>query len=121
MVVIKSNYGYIFGGYITSAFIANNDQSINAPNSFIFSLNQKQKYYYASQENSVITGGYRNNQKDTFMFRIGCCDIRIYHNCTASNQNLTNCDRFNVNSKNILNGGNKNFIVSNLEVYEVNY
>ena len=117
LVIIKSNYGYIFGGYITSAWIANNDQSISAPNSFIFSLNQKQKYY-ATQENSVIKGGYRNNQQGTSMFRIGCCDIRIYHNCTASNQNLTKCDKFSVN---ILNGGNQNFIVSNLEVYEVNY
>lgn len=44
LVVIKSNTGYIFGGYVTSAWIANNS-NIEAQNSFIFSLNQKQKYF----------------------------------------------------------------------------
>ena len=55
------------------------------------------------------------------MFRIGCCDIRILHNCTANNQNSTNCDKFNVQPQNLLNGGNQNFVVSNLEVYEIKY
>ena len=55
------------------------------------------------------------------MFRIGCCDIQIRHNCTSNNQNKTNCDTFSVPSKNILNGGNAYYTVSNLEVYEVKY
>ena len=55
------------------------------------------------------------------MFKIGCCDIQVKHNCTSNNQNYTNCDRFSVPSKNILNGGNAYYTVSNLEVYEVKY
>lgn len=53
LVVIKSNSGYIFGGYVTTAFNCNNS-NIEAPNSFIFSLNEKQKYYASSQTNSII-------------------------------------------------------------------
>ena len=55
------------------------------------------------------------------MFKIGCCDIQIRHNCTSNNQNGTNCDKFSVPSQNILNGGNRYFTVSNLEVYEIKY
>ena len=54
------------------------------------------------------------------MFKIGCCDIQIKHNCTADdNQNYTNCDIFSVQPQNYLNGGNNYFCVSNLEVYEI--
>ena len=117
LVIIKSNHGNIFGGYITASWAANNG-NINAPNSFIFSLNQKKKYY-ASQQNSIINGGSNNNQKDSYMFYIGCCDIRIRHNCTKNEQNSTNCDKFSVTPQNILDGGNSNYLVLNLEVYEV--
>ena len=55
------------------------------------------------------------------MFKIGCCDISILHNCTANNQNGTNCERFSVPLVNILNGGNRYFTVANLEVYEIIY
>lgn len=118
LVLIKSDSGYCFGGYVTSAWLSNNS-TIKAPNSFIFSLNQKQKYLASSQDNYVIHGGTRDNQKDSIMFKIGCCDISIRHNCTANNQNGTNCDKFSVPSANILNGGNRYFRVANLEVYEV--
>jgi hypothetical protein len=121
LVVIKSKNGYVFGGYATSPWQANNDNPISAPNSFIFSLNQKQKYYASSQQNSIINGGNRSNQRDSMMFRIGCCDINIKHNCTNNGQNQTNCDKFSVPSQNILNGGNRYFTVSNLEVYEIKY
>ena len=118
LIIIKSNTDYIFGGYVTSAWVANNN-NINAPNSFVFSLNQKQKYYATSQQNSIINGGDKNNQKDSMMFKIGCCDIQIKHNCTANNQNGTNCDKFSVQPQNLLNGGNRYFTVRNLEVYEI--
>ena len=121
LVVIKSKNDYVFGGYATSPWIANNDGNISAPNSFIFSLNQKQKYYASSQQNSIINGGNRSNQRDSMMFRIGCCDINIKHNCTNNGQNQTNCDKFSVPSQNVLNGGNRYFTVSNLEVYEIKY
>ena len=121
LVVIKSKNGYVFGGYATSPWQANNDNPISAPNSFIFSLNQKQKYYASSQQNSIINGGNRSNQRDSMMFRIGCCDINIKHNCTNNGQNQTNCDKFSVPSQNVLNGGNRYFTVSNLEVYEIKY
>ena len=121
LVVIKSSIGYIFGGYVTAAWNGNNNNQINAPNSFIFSMNQKQKYYASSENNSIIYGGERDNQNDSTMLKIGCCDLKIKHNCTANAQNSTNCDKFSVPSKNILNGGNQYFIVSNLEVYEIKY
>ena len=120
LIVIKSNNGYLFGGYVTSPWNCNNS-NINAPNSFIFSLNQKQKYIASSESNSIIYGGKKDNQKDSIMFKIGCCDIQIKHNCTSNNQNYTNCDKFSVPSQNILNGGNSYFSVSNLEVYEMKY
>lgn len=78
LIIIKSNTDCIFGGYVTSAWVANNN-NINAPNSFVFSLNQKQKYYATSQQNSIINGGDKTNQKDSMMFKIGCCDIQIKH------------------------------------------
>ena len=120
LIVIKSNNGYTFGGYVTSAWNANNS-NINAYNSFIFSLNQKQKYNASSEKNAIIYGGSRENKQDSYMFKIGCCDIRILHNCTSNPKNNTTCDTFSVPSQNILNGGTANFIVSNLEVYEVKY
>ena len=120
LVIIKSNSNYKFGGYVTASWIANNS-NINSPNSFIFSLNQKKKYYASSQQNSIINGGSNSNQKDSAMFHIGCCccDIKIKHNCTNTDKNSTNCDKFAVTPQNILNGGNQNFVVSNLEVYEI--
>ena len=105
---------------MTSAWNANNS-NINAYNSFIFSLNQKQKYNASSEKNAIIYGGSRENKQDSYMFKIGCCDIRILHNCTSNPKNNTTCDTFSVPSQNILNGGTANFIVSNLEVYEVKY
>ena len=121
LVVVKSSIGNIFGGYVTAAFNGNNNNQINAPNSFLFSLNQKQKYLASSENNSIIYGGLRDNQNDSIMLRIGCCDLQIKHNCTANSQNRTNCDKFSVPSQNILNGGNQYFTVSNLEVYEIKY
>ena len=84
-------------------------------------MNQKQKYLPSSEGNSIIYGGRKDNQNNSIMFKIGCCDIHIKHNCTSSNQNSTNCDKFSVPSQNILNGGNRYFTVSNLEVYEIKY
>ena len=84
-------------------------------------MNQRQKYYASSQNNSIIYGGSRENNKDSIMFKIGCCDIQIRHNCMNNNQNYTNCDKFSVPSQNILNGGYANFTASNLEVYEKKY
>lgn len=120
LIIIKSNTNNIFGGYVTSSWTPNNS-SVNSPNSFLFSINQRQKYFASSQENSIINGGTNNNQKDSMMFQIGCCDIRMRHNFTVNNQNSTNCDKFSVYPKNILNGGNNDFTVSNLEVYEIKY
>ena len=119
LVIIKSDSNCKFGGYVTAPWVANNDNTINAPNSFIFSLNQKKRYYASNQQNSIINGGYKNDQRDSMMFRIGCCDIQIRHNCTANSQNRTNCDKFAVTPQNILNNGNANFYVKNLEVYEI--
>ena len=119
LIIIKSNTGYIFGGYVTSAWNSNN-AFISAPNSFIFSLNQKQKYY-ASTQNKEMNGRNRNNSNGSKMFSIGCCDIKIYHCCTQNSSNKTNQENYALPSKNILNGGNPNFTVSNLEVYQVLY
>ena len=119
LVIIKSDSDCKFGGYVTAPWVANNDNTINAPNSFIFSLNQKKRYYASNQQNSIINGGYKNDQRDSMMFRIGCCDIQIRHNCTANSQNKTNCDKFAVTPQNILNNGNAYFYVKNLEVYEI--
>ena len=119
LVIIKSNTNNKFWGYVTASWNSNNNNAINAPDSFIFSLNQKKKYYASSQQNSIIYGGSNNNQEDSTMLRIGCCDINIKHNCTNNKENFTNCDKFSVTPQNILNGGNINFVVSNLEVYEI--
>ena len=119
LIIIKSNTGYIFGGYVTSAWNSNN-AFISAPNSFIFSLNQKQKYY-ASTLNKEMNRRNRSNSNGSQMFSIGCCDILIYHCCTQNSSNTTNQEYYALPSKNFLNGGNANFTVSNLEVYQVIY
>ena len=119
LIIIKSNTGYIFGGYVTSPWDSNNSFK-SAPNSFIFSINQKQKYY-AKTQNKEMNGRSRTNSSGSLMFSIGCCDILIYHCCTQNSSNKTNMDTYSSSSQNILNGGNQNFTVSNLEVYKVFY
>ena len=68
-----------------------------------------------------MNGRSRNNSNGNKMFSIGYCDILIYHCCTQNSSNKTNQEKYALPSKNILNGGNQNFTVSNLEVYKVFY
>ncbi len=47
--------------------------------------------------------------------------ILIYHCCTQNSSNITKMEYYSLPSQNILNGGNQNFTVSNLEVYKAFY
>ena len=68
-----------------------------------------------------MNGRSRSNSSGSIMFSIGCCDILIYHCCTQNASNKTNMEYYSLPSQNILNGGNQNFTVSDLEVYKVFY
>lgn len=118
LIIIKTTNDLKFGGYTTKVW-PNNNSYLKDKDAFIYSLNKKKKYNIIDENESAIYGCSNEN---SYMFVFGSGhDICVYNNCTEVNDNHVGKSEYNTTQEYELNNGMKNFTVSSLEVYEVEY
>ena len=110
LIIIKTSKGYKFGGYSSLPIVGDNKWYVDN-NSFIFSLDMKQKYNANNKSTNHILGN-----GDLLQFGN---DIRIYDKATSQVDNFIGKSDYNSPGNYKMNGGNKNFQVSRFEVYEI--
>ncbi len=113
ILFFKTSNGARFGGFTTQFWPENG--SNEDKKSFVFSLDKKEKYKVTNSKYSLY------GVKDYFQF--GACCFRIYNKCTSVNTNYINDDKYcyDIPSNYGLTGGDRNFIISSYEVYQVEY
>ena len=118
VTVVLDTSGRRFGGYSTQNWcrstVGNNYS--RAPESFIFSLTNKQKYELIDQLNTNAV--YRENSYGpTFG---GGNDLYLANQCKSNTSSYCSKSSYNTGNSNILGlNGQTNFQVSNYEVYKV--
>ena len=120
VVVILDTDGRKFGGFSTQNWCqsAVGGNYSRAPNSFIFTLTNKEKFELTDQfENNAV---YRNNSYGpTFG---GGYDINLYNQCKSNKNSYCSKSSYNTGNNNVLGiNGSTYFQVSNYEVYQVIY
>ena len=115
LIIIKSNYGYRFGGYTTLNFQNTNGNYKKDEKAFIFSIDKKKKYNNTQAQYAIYT--YSNY----FAFG-GGNDICINDQFKTSNSSHCNFPHsYSGGEKNEFNGGNSNFTVIECEAYHVEF
>lgn len=112
LVIVKTNTGFIFGGYATSPWKENGP--IEDYNSFTFSLDPDKKFKVI--EPKCALWGYRYND---IMFQFGNCYFRISQNCTKSDKNFFSICAYENGLIDIIK--DDNFIVGRLEIFKLNF
>jgi len=113
ILFFKTTNGARFGGFTTQFWSEIGD--IKDKKSFVFSLDKKEKYKVTNSNYSLY------GEKDFFQF--GACCFKICNKCTSVNTNYINDDKccYDIPSNYGLTGGDRNFIISSYEVYQVEY
>ena len=112
IVFIKTTNGYRFGGY-TSQFWPNLDNYGSDDKSFLFSLDLKNKYKVINKNNAIYYCQY--------FFSFGD-NLLIYDKCTTNSKNYINGpSSYDIPKDFEMTGGKNNFIVSNYEIYNVEF
>ena len=114
LILIKSKSGYKFGGYTTNTWESNSDDYKKDKSAFLFSLNKKKKY---NIKNDCIQKAIYGSSS-YFAFG-GGSDLYICDKCTSNNSSYCNPSSYNTTEEYELNGGQQNFYVDELEVYNV--
>ena len=83
---------------------------------FLFSLNKQKKYNIKNDNIQYAIHGYYNY----FSFGYGY-DLYIYDQCTSNNNNYCYSYSYNTKEKYELSGGQSNFYVDEMEVYNVEF
>ena len=118
VTVVLDNSGRRFGGYSTQNWCLSTigGNYSRAPESFIFSLTNKQKYELIDQLNTNTV--YRNNSYGP-TFGNGY-DLCLANQCKSNSNSYCNKCAYNTGNTNLLGlNGQTNFQVSNYEVYKV--
>ena len=114
LIIIKSNYGYRFGGYTTLNFQNTNNYKKDEK-AFIFSIDKKKKYNITKAQYAIYTC------ISWFAFG-GGFDFAIYDQFKTSNS--THCNfphSYSGGEINEFNGGNNKFTVIECEAYHVEF
>ncbi len=113
MIFIKTSDGERFGGYTSIKWPTKGCSKDD--NSFLFSLDKKEKYKIIKPEHAIQT------ESSYFAFGRGS-DFYVYNNCKSYQSNYVNGTGTYDKIKNYeLNGGERNFTVSRYEVYQIEY
>jgi len=116
VTIIQSKAGYKFGGYTSVDW----DSSVNNYKkdslAFLFSLNKKQKYPINknNEGNAIWTGG---NYGPIF----GGHDLCLYADFKGGNHYCNKPISYQTKEASELNGGQYNFSINEMEVYQVNF
>ena len=113
ILFFKTTNGARFGGFTTQFWPENNQNEDEK--SFVFSLDKKEKYKVIDTKNALYGSAE--------FFQFGTCCFRICNKCTSVNTNYINDGKnfYDIPSNYGLTGGDKNFIISSYEVYQVEY
>ena len=110
ILIVKSLNGYRFGGY-SSVFWKNDSHWYKDDESFIFSLDSKKKY-------NILKNSINHIYGNPSFVQFGN-DIGIYDKFTSVDSNFVGKSGYNSPDNYEMNGGIKNFKVSNFEVYQI--
>jgi len=115
ILFFKTNSGARFGGYTTQFWPT--DGYKKDENSFVFSLNKKEKYKVIKKNTSYAIVG----RQDYYQF--GSCCFRIYDKCSSTNKNFINKlkDYYDIPDNFGLTDGENKFIISTYEVYQIEF
>ena len=114
LIIIKSNYGYRFGGYTTLNFQKTNNYKQDEK-AFIFSIDKKKKYNNTIAQYAIYT------HSNLFAFG-GGHDFAIYDQFNTSGSTYCNFPHsYSGGEKSEINGGYYNFIVSECEAFHVEF
>ena len=114
MILIRTDMGFMFGGYATTAWKENGP--ISDYNSFVFSFNPDKKYNVTMPRFAL----YGCNSKDKILFQFGSLCFRIEENCTKSGNNVIRGSGYEKGLIDLIKGDHK-FRVSRLEVFKINF
>ena len=113
---ILTKYGRRFGGF-TEATWDQSGQWKKYPNSFIFSLDNKEIYYIKNNANCILC--YKNGNPNFLGFGEGH-DFKLYNNCNENNCSYDNSGViFETNGKKYALAGSYNFSVKDYEVFQL--
>ncbi len=115
LIIVKSKSGYKFGGYTTNTWEPNGNYKKDEL-AFLFSLNKKKKYNIKNDQIQNAIYGH-----SSFFAFGGGHDLMISDKCTSNNKNYCYSYSYNTTEQYELNGGQYQFYVDELEVYNVEF
>ena len=119
IVVIKNEFGTIFGGYITVALNSVTGKWIDDPNAFLFQFHPNKKIFKTREAN-----GYHSFYKNLDKLVEFSNDIEICGDCDQNSNSFSKPERFTITKGKDLVGGSSNenqvnYKVLDLEVFQV--
>ena len=114
LILIRTDMGFLFGGYATTAWKENGP--ISDYNSFVFSFNPDKKYNVTMPRFAL----YGCNTQKKILFQFGSLCFRIENNCTKSGNNVIRGSGYEKGLIDLIKGDHK-FRVSRLEVFKINF
>ena len=113
LVIGKTPKGYIFGGYTKVSTNFQKNEYTEDGEAFVFSLNQKKKYYSTLKNAIYKSYGY------CIIFGGGSNSLQIENNILTNNKHWSNPNGSYGNNLNLTE--NKYFSINELEVFHVKY
>ena len=114
LVLIRTDMGFMFGGYATTAWKDNGP--ITDYNSFVFSFNPDKKYNVTMPRYAL----FGCNSKEKVLFQFGSLCFKIEDNCTKTGNNVIRGSGYEKGLIDLIKGDHK-FRVSRLEIFKVNF
>jgi hypothetical protein len=114
LVIIRTDMGFMFGGYATTAWKENGP--ITDYNSFVFSFNPDKKYNVLMPRFAL----FGCNAKEKVLFQFGSLCFRIEDNCTKTGNNVIRGSGYEKGLIDLIKGDHK-FRVSRLEIFKLNF
>ena len=114
LLIIRTDMGFMFGGYATTAWKENGP--ITDYNSFVFSFNPDKKYNVTMPRFAL----FGCNEKEKVLFQFGSVCFRIEDNCTKSGNNVIRGSGYERGLIDLIKGDHK-FRVSRLEVFKLSF
>ena len=114
LILIRTDMGFMFGGYATTAWKDNGP--ITDYNSFVFSFNPDKKYNVTMPRFAL----FGCNSKEKVLFQFGSLCFRIEDNCTKTGNNVIRGSGYEKGLIDLIKGDHK-FRVSRLEIFKVNF
>ena len=114
LVLIRTDMGFMFGGYATTAWKDNGP--ITDYNSFVFSFNPDKKYNVTMPRYAL----FGCNSKEKVLFQFGSLCFKIEDNCTKTGNNVIRGSGYEKGLNDLIKGDHK-FRVSRLEIFKVNF